>query len=98
MIKIVMWNIISKLPKNYYFVNKLKKFGNKDNITESDLQEIFNIKDIYLLTYSLQCFYYFLFDINNEKDKQINQIIPDKKEYLNNFIGIYHVDKLILYT
>jgi len=95
-IKLKIWNIISKLPKNYYFVNKLKKFGDKENITEKDLLEIFNIKDIYLLTYSLQCFYYFLFDINNEKDKQINQIIPDKKEYLNNFIGIYHVDKLIL--
>ena len=95
-IKLKIWNIISKLPKNYYFVNKLKKFGDKDSITEKDLQEIFNIKDIYLLTYSLQCFYYFLFDINNEKDIQINQIIPDKKEYLNNFIGIYHVDKLIL--
>ena len=95
-IKFIIWNIISKLPKNYYFVNKLKKFGDKENITESDLMQIFNIKDIYLLTYSLQCFYYFLFDINNEKDKQINQIIPDKKEYLNNFIGIYHVDKLIL--
>ena len=95
-IKLKIWNIISKLPKNYYFVNKLKKFGDKDSITESDILKIFNIKDIYLLTYSLQCFYYFLFDINNEKDKQINQIIPDKKEYLNNFIGIYHVDKLIL--
>lgn len=78
-IKFIIWNIISKLPKNYYFVNKLKKFGDKENITESDLMQIFNIKDIYLLTYSLQCFYYFLFDINNEKDKQINQIIPDKK-------------------
>ena len=90
-----IWNIVSKLPKNYYFENRLKKYGNKEAIKENDLQEIFNIKQIYLLTYSLQCFYHFLFSSNNEKDKQVNSLLPNKKEYLNNFIGIYHGDKLI---
>ena len=81
-----IWNIISKLPKNYFFTNKLKIFGNKEPIKQNDLYEIFDNKEIYLITYSLQCYYYFLFDKKNTKDKQINQIIPDKKEFLNNFI------------
>ena len=91
-----IWKIISKLPKNYYFTNKLKKYGNKEPIKENDLLEIFDIKEIYLLTYSLQCFYYFLIDKKNGKDKQVNQIIPDKKEFLNNFIEVHHGDKIIL--
>ena len=91
-----IWNIVSKLPKNYYFQNKLNKYGDKEPLTQSDLLEIFGNKEIYLLTYSLQCFYYFLFDKKNTKDKQINQIIPNKKEFLNNFIGVHHGDKLIL--
>ena len=90
-----IWNIVSELPKNYYFENKLKKYGNKEEIKNNDLLELFDNKEIYLLTYSLQCLYHFLFNKTNEKDKQINQIIPDKKEYLNNFIGLYHGDKLI---
>ena len=90
-----IWNIISKLPKNNYFENKLKKFGNKDNIKENDLEEILDKKEIYLLTYSLHCLNYFLFDKKNEKNNQINKIIPDKKEYLNNFISVYHGDKII---
>ena len=90
-----IWNIISKLPKNYYFENKLKKYGNKESSKEKDLQEKFNINQIYLLTYSLQCFHHFLFNTNNEADKNVNQILPNKKEYLNNFIEIFHGDKLI---
>ena len=91
-----IWNIISKLPKKFFFINKLKIYGNKEPIKQNNLLEIFDNKEIYLITYSLQCFYYFLFDKKNAKDKQINQIVPDKKEFLNNFILIHHGDKLIL--
>ena len=90
-----IWNIISKLPKNYYFENKLKKYRNREEIKTNDLLEILDNKEIYLLTYTLQCFYFFLFDKKNETDNQINQIIQNKKEYLNNFIGFLHADKLI---
>ena len=80
-----IWNIISKLPKNYFFLNNLKQFGvNKDNNNNNDLCSFININEIYILTYSLQCLYYFLFEkkINNE-------IIKDKNDYLNNFINLY---------
>ena len=90
-----IWNIISKLPKYYYFNNKLKIFGNKESLKPKDL-ELFDNNEIYLLTYSLQCFYYFLFDKKNGKDKQISQIIQNKKEFLNNFIEVHHGDKIIL--
>ena len=90
-----VWKIVSQLPKNYYFENKLKKYGNIQEIKKNDLLELFDNKEIFLLTYSLQCLYHFLFNKNNEKNRQINQILPDKKEYLNNFISIYHGDKLI---
>ena len=53
-----LWNIISELPKYYYFENKLKKYGIKENINQDDLLEIFDNKEIYLLTYSLQCLYF----------------------------------------
>ena len=87
-----IWNIISKLPKNYFFLNNLKQFGvNKDNNNNNDLCSFININEIYILTYSLQCLYYFLFEkkINNE-------IIKDKNDYLNNFINVYSGDKYIL--
>ena len=93
-----IWNIISKLPKYYYFTNKFKKFGKDEALKENELIEILDINELYILTYSLQCFYYFLFDKKNENDKKINQVIPDKKEYLNNFIGIHHGDKILLDT
>jgi ubiquitin C-terminal hydrolase len=87
-----IWNLISQLPKNYFFENKLKKFGEKENIEENNLEEILDKKEIYLLAYSLLCFNNFLLDKKNEKN---HQVIPDKKEFLNNFINIYHGDKLI---
>ena len=77
---------------NYFFENKLKKFGEKENIEENNLEEILDKKEIYLLAYSLLCFNNFLLDKKNEKN---HQVIPDKKEFLNNFINIYHGDKLI---
>ena len=78
-----IWNIISKLPKNYFFVNKLKQFGeaDKENIKNA-MTEIFNIKEVYLLTYTLQCLSFYLFE---NKDEIISQ--KDKNNYLDNFIN-----------
>ena len=99
-----IWNFISKLPKKYYFENKLKKYGNKEKLDENELLDIFDINQIYLLTYSLQCFYYALFDSKNKKNekKEEKEEKIEKEEELNkdkflrNFIEIYHIDKVIL--
>ena len=87
-----IWNIISKLPKNYFFENNLKQFGMKkeeNGKIKNTIKEFFTINEIYIFTYSLQCLHYFLFDKKEE-------IITDKNEYLNNFINIYSGDKYIL--
>ena len=86
--KETIWNILSPLPKLFYFENNLKKFGMKEKIEEKELSEIFNIKNIYIFTYYLQCIYHFLLKKNVGDDI--------KEEYLNNFIEIHHIDKLII--
>ena len=73
---------------NLSFENNLKKFGKKEKIEQKELSEIFNINNIYIFTYYLQCFYIFLIKKNNSDDY--------KEEYLNNFIEIHHIDKLII--
>ena len=113
-----LWSILSELPKNYYFDSKIKKFGIKnefenekekekmDDKYKAELLEIINVKQLYLLTYSLQCFEYALFftDENkeNEENKENNSFKIDgkeslkKDEFLNNIIETYHFDKLIV--
>ena len=90
-----IWNIISKLPKNYFFLNNLKQFGttNKDNNdnNKNKIEEFLDIKEIYIMNYSMQCLYYFLFEKKNN-----NEIIKDKNDYLNNFINIHSGDKFII--
>ena len=83
----IIWNIISKLPKNFYFENKVKKYGKEQPINETELKEIFNIKEIYILTYSLQCINLYILNTNQEAS--------NKTDFLNNFIKIQHGDKLI---
>ena len=100
-----IWNILSKLPKNYFFKNNLIKFGNKEKIDEKEILEIFDVKEIYLFTYSLQCFNFYLFEKKDEKkedkkeeieDSTSTDKIPDKDEFLNNFINVHFIDKYIL--
>ena len=96
------WNFISKLPKHYYFENKIKKLGEKEKVNEEEMKSIFNIQEIYLLTYSLKCIFYVLFNddnINteeNEMDEENDEKQINKEEFLNNFIEIQHVDKIII--
>ena len=52
-----IFNIISKLPKDYFFLNNLKQFGiNKEdnkNGLNNEIKNFLNINDIYIFTYSL---------------------------------------------
>ena len=44
-----------------------------------------------IMTALTKCFHHFLFDSDgkkNKKDKNINELVLDKKEYLKNFINI----------
>jgi ubiquitin C-terminal hydrolase len=83
-----IWNIFKKLPKLFYFDNNLKKYGSNEKIEEQELSKFFNINNIYIFTYYLQCIYKFL------KSDNIDNTI--KEEYLSNFIDVHHIDKLII--
>ena len=83
-----IWSILMQLPKLFYFENNLGKYGEKEKIEEQELSKIFNINNIYIFTYYLQCIYIFL----GKKDKSDES----KQQYLNNFIEIHHIDNLII--
>ena len=100
-IKQKVWNILSKLPKKYYFEKRLIKFGDSVKNDKLKLEEYFNVKEIYIMTYSLQCFDFFLFELNEptitkDMNNNINQLIWNKNTFLNNFINIYSPEKIIL--
>ena len=78
-----IWNILSKFPKNIYINNQIKKFGEENKIDENIVKKIFNIKEVYILTYTLQCIKEYI------SDKNI------KNKFLNNFINIHHGDELL---
>lgn len=83
-----IWNILMQLPRLFYFENNLGKYGNNEKIEEHELTSVFNINNIYIFTYYLQCIYIFLEDKNKSKTSQ--------DQYLNNFIEAHHIDKLII--
>ena len=80
-----IWNILYKLPKHIFINNEIKKYGEENIIEENYLKKIFNIKEIYIFTYTLKC----LKEYINETEKEKQKII------LNNFINIHHGDELL---
>ena len=78
-----IWNIISKFKKDVY-INKIKKYGEKENLEEKEIKKIFNIKELYIFIYTLQCIMEYI-----KKDKNI------AKEFLNNFINVHKIDELV---
>ena len=84
-IKQKIWNILSKFPKKIFINNQIKKFEEEKEIDEKDLKKIFNFKEVYILTYTLQCINEYITDKKMKK----------KKTFLNNFINIYHIDDLL---
>ena len=99
-IKEKVWNLILKLPKNYFFEKNLIKFGDNLKNEKLKLDEYINVKETYIMTYSLQCFYFFLFElkeINGSKDNNI-QLIQNKNIFLNNLIKIKFLLELYKYN
>ena len=91
-----IWNIISKFPKDYYFNEKLKKYGEEKEVSKDELNEIFDRKNIYILTHNLQCFYNFLFKKEKSTKKTDEETVKMKEDYLNNFIVVHKCDEIIL--
>ena len=78
-----IWNIILKFKKDLY-IDKIKKYGEKEILDEKEIKKIFNINELYIFTYSLECIKEYI-----NKDKNI------EKEYLNNFINVNKIDELL---
>ena len=81
-----IWNIISKFKKDLY-INKIKKYGEKEALNEKEIKKIFNMNELYIFIYSLQCIKEYI-----NKDENI------KKNFLNNFIKVNKIDELLYNT
>ena len=77
-----VWNILQKMPKDYYINKKINKLFSNDNIDSKDIKDIFNLNNIYILTYSLDCMRNYIED-NKKKEKDL----------LNNFINVHNGGK-----
>ena len=89
-IKQKIYNIIKKMPKQYYINKNVKKFGEKEKISDEILNQNLNYNNIYILSYFLKCLVYYI------KNKDIkNEDNSDKEEFLDNLIEIQNGEKLI---
>ena len=89
-IKQKIYNIIKKMPKQYYINKNVKNFGKKEKISENIINQNLNFDNIYILTYFLKCLDYYIKykDIKNEDNS-------DREEFLTNLIEIQNGEKLI---
>ena len=78
-----IWNIITKIKKDFY-IDNIKKFGEKNTLDKEEINKIFNMKELYLFIYNLECIKEYL-----NKGKKI------QKEFLNNFINVHNIDEIL---
>ena len=82
-IKQKIWNIISKFPKDIFINKNIKQFCEKEKIDENIINKLFDVKEVYILTYTLQCIKEYIKDQNT------------KNIFLNNFISKNKGDELL---
>ena len=78
-----IWNIILKFKKNLY-IDNIRKYGEKQILDEREIKKIFNIKELYIFTYSLECIKEYI-----NKDKNI------ENEFLYTFINRNKIDEIL---
>ena len=93
-IKQKIYNIIKKMPKNFYIEENIKLFGSKEKISEEIVNKNLNYENIYVLAYFLQCFDFY---VKHEEKKKLNEIEQKEiNEFLNNFIQIQNGEQLLI--
>jgi hypothetical protein len=60
-----IWNIIIKFKKDLY-INKIKKYGEKKNLDKKKIKKVFNVNELYVFIYTLECIKEYI-----NKDKNI---------------------------
>ena len=78
-----IWNIIIKFKKDLY-INKIKKYGEKKILDKKKIKKVFNVNELYVFIYTLECIKEYI-----NKDKNI------EKEFLNNFINVQNIDEIL---
>ena len=78
-----IWNILIKFKKDLY-INKIKKYGEKNILDGKEIKKIFNIKELYIFVYNLECIKEFICE-----DKNV------EKDFLNNFINVHKIDEIL---
>ena len=68
-----IWNIMQKLPKKKYIEKIIKQFGENNNYQNEDLFQKFNINEIFILTFNLQCILKYL-HAEEEQDQNMSNI------------------------
>ena len=88
-----IWNIMQKLPKIKYIEKLIKQLGDNNIIDYENLLQIFNVNEIFVLTFNLKCIIDYLltdFKQGNCKDK-----IKEKNNFLDIIINIHHIDRYL---
>ena len=91
-IKQKIYNIIRKFPNESYIDKNIKAFGMKEKISDEIIKKNFNYDNIYILSYNLHCFDFY---IKNKTKKTDENAEKEKEEFLDNFIGFQDGEKLL---
>ena len=89
-IKQKIYNIIRKFPNESYIDKNIKTFGMKEKISDEIIKKNFNYDNIYILSYNLHCFDFYIKNKNNGENAE-----KEKEEFLNNFIVFQDGEKLL---
>ena len=89
-----LWNIMQKLPKKKYIEESILKFGKRDNISNEEIQKVFNVNEIFILAFNLKCVIDILF-LGSQDQKKNPSKYSDINEFIENFINFHHIDKIM---
>ena len=92
-----IWNIMQKLPKKKYLEKIIIKYNNEnEEIDNDEIIKMFNINEIFILTFNLQCILQYLYDAQYKAQRIDPSKLTEINGFLENFINNHHAD-IILY-
>ena len=92
-IKQKIYNIINKMPKKLYIEQNIKIFGSKEKVSDETIKKNLNYENIYILSYFLQCFNFYIKNEENANSKEKNE---ESNEFLSNFIYIQNGERIFI--